>query len=78
MIKYGFYAIIGILTVILILLVRKGEKEIIMKTAMIAVEKVAEHFVLLDNSAKLAQAVNLTYDMICCQSGLGGLLRKNI
>lgn len=64
MIKYGFYAIIGILTIILILLVRKGKKEILLKTAMIAVEKVAEHFVLLDNSKKLAKAVSMTYDML--------------
>ncbi len=64
MIKYGFYAIIGILTIILILLVRKGKKEILLKTAMIAVEKVAEHFVLLDNSEKLAKAVDVTYEML--------------
>ena len=64
MAKYGFYAAICILTVILILLVQKGKKEILLKTAMIAVEKVAEHFLSLDNSEKLAKAVDVTYGML--------------
>ena len=64
MVKYGFYAVICILTVILILLVQKGKKEILLKTAMIAVEKVAEHFLSLDNSEKLAKAVEVTYGML--------------
>lgn len=63
-VKYGFYFAICILTIILIFLIRKGKKEILLKTAMIAVEKVAEHFIMLDNSHKLEQAVNLTYDML--------------
>lgn len=64
MVKYGFYAVICILAVILILLVQKGKKEILLKTAMIAVEKVAEHFLSLDNSEKLAKAVEVTYGML--------------
>ncbi len=64
LIKYGFYLLATILLVGISLLLKVGKKDVLKKTAMIAVEKVAEHFLSLDNSAKLDKAVEITYSLI--------------
>lgn len=64
LVKYGFYILIGILAIGVWLLLKAGKKDMLKKSAMIAVEKVAEHFLSLDNSAKLAKAVEITYSLI--------------
>ncbi|MBN1469521.1 MAG: hypothetical protein JXM74_04605 [Fusobacteriaceae bacterium] len=62
--KYGFYVVLIVILSIIFYMVQKGKKEIIKKSAMIAVEKVAEHFFSLDNSEKLEKAVNITYQLL--------------
>lgn len=64
LVNYGFYLVLAVVLVGVYLLISKGKKEILLKTAMIAVEKVAEHFVDADNSEKLSKAVDVTYDML--------------
>ncbi len=53
LIKYGFYILLVTFIVGVGILLKAGKKDMLKKTAMIAVEKVAEHFLSLDNSAKL-------------------------
>lgn len=53
-----------VLVAIIFYMVHKGKKDILRKSAMIAVEKVAEHFINLDNSAKLEKAASITYQLL--------------
>ena len=59
-----FYVLLVILLVGTFFIVKSGRKDILHKAAVIAVEKVAEHFFDLDNSEKLEKAVEITYSII--------------
>lgn len=58
------FIITGILTIILWAIAKSSKDTIVVRTAKLIVQRVAENYVNVDNNSKLEIAVNLTYDTL--------------